>query len=46
MTASGHSKDFVLKVVQPSRLLSSCKTGTTRVVETPLAGHQPSDDLL
>jgi hypothetical protein len=46
MTASGHSKDFVLKVVQPSRLLSSYKPGTTRKVETSLAGYHLSDGFL
>ena len=45
MTSSGHSKNFVLKVVRPSHLLSSYKTGTARVGEMPLAGYRPGDGL-
>jgi hypothetical protein len=41
MTASGHSKDFVLKVVQPSRLLLSRKAEMIRVVKA----YHPDDGL-
>jgi hypothetical protein len=39
MTTSGHSKDFVLKVVRPSHPLSARKVGTTRIVETSFASR-------
>ncbi len=45
MTASGHSKDFVLKVVRTSHLHSSYKTGTARVSETSLASYRPGNSL-
>jgi hypothetical protein len=45
ITASGHSKDFVLKVVRTSHLHSSNKTGTARVSETSLVSYRPGDGL-
>ncbi len=45
MTASGHSKDFVLKVAQSSRLLSSCEARTIPVVDVLFADFQPGDGL-
>ena len=45
MTSSGHSKNFVLKVVRASHPLSFYKTGTARVAERSLAGYRPGDGL-
>jgi hypothetical protein len=45
MTAAGHSKNFVLRVVQASRLLLFRKNGTTRVVGISFVDHQAGDGL-
>jgi hypothetical protein len=43
MTASGHSKNFVLRVVQASRLLLFRKDGTTRIVRISFVHYRPGD---
>ena len=43
MTSSGHSENFVLKVVRASHPLSFYKIGTGRVAERSLAGYRRGD---
>ena len=45
MAASGHSKDFVLRVVQVYRPLPACKTGTPGIEETSRAGYRLGNGL-